>query len=52
LKIDYVEKGVLHKGGDDAKLDGVFMWSVSGFMSYMDGRILYEKKKFKSKFFD
>lgn len=52
LKIDYVEKGVLHKGGDDAKFDGVVMWSVSGFMSYMDGRMLYEKKKFKSKFFD
>lgn len=52
MKIDYVEKGVLHNGGDDAVFDGVRLWSASGFMSYMDGRIMYEKKKFKSFVFE
>ena len=49
--IDFVEKGVLHKGGDDSKFGDVMIWSPSGFMSYMTGRIMYEKKNFKSEFF-
>lgn len=52
FKIDYVERGVLHKGGDDCKFGDVRIWSASGFMSYMDGRILYERKKFKSSIFE
>ena len=49
--IDFVEKGVLHKGGDDSKFGDVMIWSPSGFMSYMTGRTMYEKKNFKSEFF-
>ncbi|MBQ8407742.1 MAG: hypothetical protein IJY39_02625 [Clostridia bacterium] len=52
FKIDFVERGVLHKSGDDCKFGDVRIWSASGFMSYMDGRIMYEKKKFKSAIFD
>ena len=51
FKVDFVENGVLRSGGDDVKFGDVMMWSVSGFMSYMDGRIMYEKKKFKSTIF-
>ena len=51
FKINYVEKGVLHQGGDDKKFGDVMLWSPSGFMSYMDGRMMYEKNKFNSDFF-
>ena len=38
-------------GGDDTKFGDVMLWSPSGFMSYMDGRMMYEKNKFNSDFF-
>ena len=52
FKIDFVENGVLHNGGDDIKFGDVMLWSASGFMSYMDGRMMYESKKFKSSIFN
>ena len=48
FKIDFVKNGVLHPGGDDIKFGEVMLWSPSGFMSYMDGRMMFEKKKFRS----